>query len=516
MKINRDQKLIGKVRTREAPSPTGYPHVGTAFQALFNWVFAHRYEGKFMVRIEDTDQKRYVEGSEVVIFEALEWLGLSPDESPVKGGPYGPYRQSERLSLYQKYAKQLVESGHAYYCFCSEERLRKMREEQQKRGIPPKYDRLCRRLSPDEAQKKLASGKKAVIRMKIPDNREIVVHDVLRGEVKFDSNVIDDQVVLKSDGYPTYHLGVVVDDHLMKITHMKRGEEWLSSAPKHVLLYEYFGWQPPVMIHTPILRNPDRSKLSKRKGNTSLWWYREQGYLKEALLNFLALLVWKKPDDENNEIFSKEEMMEYFEWDQMNITGPIFDVTKLQWLNGVWIRKKSLADLLVDIKEWIEWIVNKDKRDNNADNTIVTGAKKILEWIKKDEKFFKKALALAHERLKLLSEVPDLLSFYYEEKLQYDREDLLQKHENKDVVKILTEIKSRLQKLKPWTQENWETTIRKCADDFDFKHKDLFMILRSAITARKATPPLFEVMEVLGRQESFRRIEAAIKFLQDQ
>ena len=505
MKDNRDSKLIGKVRTRAAPSPTGDTHVGTAFQALLDFVFAHRYEGTFILRIEDTDRKRFVDESEDVIFEALEWLNLNPDESPKVGGEYGPYRQSERLNTYKKYAKQLVAEGKAYYCFCSSERLEKMRQDQQAQKKPPMYDRNCRNLTQEEVDRRLASGEKAVIRMKIPDNKEIIVHDLLRGEVKFDSNIVDDQVILKSDGYPTYHLAVVVDDHLMEITHMKRGEEWLSSAPKHVLLYEYFGWQMPLMIHTPTLRNPDRSKLSKRKGNTSLWYYREQGYIKEALLNFLALLVWKHPIT-NNEIFTKEEMMESFEWEQMNITGPIFDIVKLQWLNGMWIRKKSLEDLLIDIKDWATWVsvVGKEKQEE---------AKKVLSWIEKDPDFFQKALALTHERLKIISEIPELLSFYYVDKLTYDREDLLQKHEAQDIARILGEVKNRLEKLESWTQETWEATIRKCADDFSFKHKDLFMCMRSAITARKATPPLFEVMNVLGKEESFKRVDDAINFL---
>jgi len=503
---NRKKQLIGKIRTRVAPSPTGYPHVGTAYQAYFDLVFARRYNGQFILRIEDTDQKRFVEGSEEVIFQALEWLDLSPDESPVKDGDYGPYRQSERLEIYQKYAKQLVDEGKAYYCFCQPERLAEMRKEQQKKGVPPKYDRHCCELTDEEVQTRLDKGEKAVVRMKIPANREIVVNDLLRGEVKFDSSVVDDQVILKSDGFPTYHLAVVVDDHLMKISHIVRGEEWLPSAPKHVLLYEFLGWEMPYMVHMPVLRNPDRSKLSKRKGNTSLWWYREQGYLKEALLNFLALLIWKPSEEQ--EIFSKEEMIEKFEWEQIKVTGPIFDVTKLQWLNGVYMRKKSLDELVAEVKDWAEFV-----QENGSDENNVAGTKNLLAWMDKDLDYFKKALALAQERLKLLSELPELLSFYYEEKLKFDKKDLLQKHEPEEISKILTEIKGRLAAIKDWNAKTWEATIRKCADDFEFKHKDLFMSLRSAVTARKFTPPLYEVMEVLGKEKSFARIEQAVEFL---
>lgn len=505
---NRNPQFIHKVRTRVAPSPTGDPHVGTAFQALFDYVFAHRYEGKFILRIEDTDQKRYVDESEDVIFEALEWLGLNPDESPKEGGDYGPYRQSERLSLYQKYAKQLIDEDKAYYCFCSAERLQKMREAQQAQKKPPMYDRTCRNLSKEEVSQRLSSGEKAVIRMKIPEHKEIIVPDVLRGQIKFDSDILDDQVILKSDGYPTYHLAVVVDDHLMKITHMKRGEEWLTSAPKHVLLYRYFGWELPVMIHTPTLRNPDRSKLSKRKGNTSLWYYREQGYLKEAILNFLALLVWKHPV-ENNEVFTKEEMMESFEWEQMNITGPIFDTQKLHWLNGLWIRKKSLEELFLEIKNWATWVSEKGKEKKED-------AKEILRWIEKDPDFFQKALALAHERLKIFSELHDLLTFYYNSHLNYDLSDLLQKHSATEITAIILDVKNRLENLTDFTFENWDREIRACADSHGFKHKDLFMSLRSALTAEKATPPLYDLMQVLGKKESFHRLENALNFIRSQ
>ncbi len=506
MKDTRNPSLIAKVRTRVAPSPTGDPHVGTAFQALLNQVFAHRYEGQFLLRIEDTDQKRFVASSEEVIFDALEWLELTPDESVMKEGAVGPYRQSERLEIYQKYAQQLVDEGKAYYCFCSSERLTQMREEQQKQKVPPKYDRACRNLSKEEVAKRLAAGEKAVIRLKVPDNQEIVVHDVLRGEVKFDSNIIDDQVLMKSDGFPTYHLAVVVDDHLMGITHMMRGEEWLPSAPKHVLLYQYFGWSEPIMIHTPVLRNPDRSKLSKRKGNTSLWWYRGQGFLKEALLNFLALLVWKPSDQ--REIFTKEEMMANFEWEQLQVTGPIFDTTKLLWLNGMYMRQLSLDELLARLEVWMAWVTK-----HATDEKLLADVKALQSYLAQNASLFKQALALAQERLKVFAELKDLIDFYFETKLTYDQKDLLQKHQAEEVVSALRLVKQRLNDLSAYTAENWEKTIRATADELGFSHKDLFMCLRSAVTARKFTPPLFEVMQVLGKEESNQRIEQAIAFL---
>jgi glutamyl-tRNA synthetase len=506
MKDSRKQSLMGKVRTRVAPSPTGLPHVGTALQALLNWVYARRYDGKFALRIEDTDRKRFVEGSEEAILDGLDWIELTPDESVKNGGDYGPYRQSERLEIYQQYARQLVDEGKAYHCFCSSERLAQMRKEQQKKGIPPKYDRHCCALAQKEIDKRLAAGEKYVIRLKVPDNQEIVVQDSIRGQVKFDSKSVDDQVLVKSDGFPTYHLAVVVDDHLMGITHMLRGEEWLPSAPKQVIIYQYLGWEMPVMIHLPTLRNPDKSKLSKRKGHTSMWWYREQGYLPEALLNFLALLVWLPKNQQ--EFFSKEEMMEEFEWEQIKVTGPIFDAKKLSWMNGNYIRKKKIDDLFEDVQRWVEWVAQ-----NGTDETVVEGAKQLLGWMGQDLELFKKALNLAQDRLKILSELPELLEFYFEEDLKYDDDDLLQKHSPEEIKKVLLEIKNRLGKLENWTAENWEETVRKCADDFELKHKVLFMSMRSAVTAKKFTPPLYEVMEVLGHKKSLERIERAVEFL---
>lgn len=509
MKDTRDKALMGKVRTRVAPSPTGFPHVGTALQALFDWVYARRYQGQFILRLEDTDQKRYVAGSEKVIFEALDWLDLTPDESSQVGGEYGPYRQSERLEIYQRYAQQLVEQKKAYHCFCSTERLAAMRQKQQKAGQPPKYDGHCLALGEEQVKERLEKGEKSVIRLKVPAGQRIVVQDAIRGEVVFDSGAVDDQVLLKSDGFPTYHLAVVVDDHLMKITHMKRGEEWLSSAPKHVLLYQFLGWKPPVMIHMPTLRNPDRSKLSKRKGNTSLWWYREQGFLKEALLNFLALIIWKNPL--HKEIFSKEDLIEVFEWDQINIAGPIFDVTKLTWLNGIYIRQLSTDELLTQVKAWASWVSTNGREEDH-----IRGAKDLLGWIDDQLSLFTKALELAQERLKTISQLPQLLAFYFTNSLDYNEKDLSQKQTNQLMAEVLLVVKNRLEQMKQWDHQIWETTIRQIADDFELKHSILFMSLRSAVTARNATPPLFAVMQALGTETALSRIQDAIDYLINQ
>lgn len=506
MAKQKKQSLIGCVRTRIAPSPTGYPHVGTAFQALFDYVYARRYNGRFILRIEDTDQKRQVEGAEQTLRRAFEWLDLIPDEGPWSGGSSGPYRQSERLAIYQKHADQLIEKNRAYYCFCSSERLENLRQEQRKQGIPPKYDRHCLELSNQEVEERIKSGEPAVIRMKVPDDQEIIVQDVLRGPVKFDSNIIDDQVLLKSDGFPTYHLAVVVDDHLMKVTHVVRGEEWLPSAPKHILLYQYFAWDKPDFIHTPTLRNSDRSKLSKRKGNVSLWWYREQGYLPAALLNFLGLLVWKPA--ENQEKFSLEEMIAKFEWREMNVTGPIFDVKKLEWLNGKYLRDLDLKQLNQAVIDWASWV-----QAQGGQKEAVSKTKQILSWSKNSPQLFESALSLSRDRARTMLDLFELMEFYFVDDLDYEEEDLLQGHSKAAMIKLLRLVKEKLMDLEPYNDRTWEETIRAAADQAGFSHKDVFMALRSAVTAEKFTPPLYEVMQALGKAESLSRVDLAIQFL---
>ncbi len=506
MAKEKKQSLLGKVRTRIAPSPTGDPHVGTAFQALLNWVYAKRYKGQFLMRLEDTDQKRLQEGVEESLYEAFSWLGIEPDEGPIKAGQVGPYRQSERLEIYQKYAQQLVEKGFAYYCFCSPERLAQVREGQRQAGLPPKYDRFCRELPVDLALSRIKAGEKAVIRMKIPDHEKIEVQDVLRGKVTFNSDTIDDQVLIKSDGFPTYHLAVVVDDHLMKITHIVRGEEWLPSSPKLILLYRYFNWQVPELIHTPTLRNPDRSKLSKRKGNTSLWWYREQGYLPRAILNFLGLMVWKP--SETQEIFSLEEMIDKFEWREMNLAGPIFDVKKLDWLNGKYLRQLSTEELTSQFSSWLAWVQKK-----GVDQENLVKIKQLSNWQAQNHKKFEQALFLSVERARKFIELFELMRFYFTDELTYERDELLQDRQPALISKALSLITQRLAELKEYNQENWEKSIRKIADETGLTHKELFMSLRTAITAEKFTPPLYEVMEVLGKEVSFNRIRQAVSCL---
>lgn len=467
-----------KVRTRIAPSPTGIAHLGTAYTALRNWALAKQQGGKFVIRIEDTDQSRYVEGAVEVVFEALHWLGLDNDEGPNIGGPYAPYTQSERLSIYQEHAGKLVKSNHAYYCFCSKARLDEIRDKQQKSGQLPRYDRHCLNLSHDEIDQKIQSGESHVIRLKVPDTGVTVCNDVIRGKVEFDNAGIDDQVLLKSDGFPTYHLAVVVDDHLMGITHIIRGEEWLSSAPKHILLYQAFGWDLPIFAHLPIIRNKDKSKMSKRKNDVSILSYREKGYLPEALNNFLALMGWSHPD--KLETFTLDEYIKAFTLDRITKTAPVFDLDKLNWLNGFYIRKLTDEALLSKLSSFIPPDCSQEL------------AKKILPLVK--------------ERLVTLNDFEELTSFFYRE-IEYDRSLLTKKGGSEELIKDqLSATKQEIEKLSNWSHQDIESVIRGLAEKKSWKPSQYFMMLRIAVTGRKATPPLFETIEIIGKETVIARL----------
>ncbi len=478
---------MSMVRVRIAPSPTGYPHVGTAWQTLFNWAFSRRFGGKFIIRIEDTDRKRLIVDAEDKLFEAIDWLGLVEDESPRKGGPYAPYRQSERLDLYKKYAQELVDKGKAYFCFCSEERLEKLRKEQLKNKKLPKYDRCCLKLTKQEISEKIKNGEPHVIRLKIPENQKVVVNDLIRGKVVFDSNLIDDQVILKSDGFPTYHLAVVVDDYLMKISHIVRGEEWLSSAPKHVLIYQSFGWPIPEMIHTSILRNPDKSKLSKRQGHTSIIWYKENGFLKEALLNFLALLGWSHPKEK--EIFSLEEFIKLVNLKDLSPIGPVFDLQKLEWLNGHYIRQKNNEEFLKLIKEYTKYPIDKIN--------------------------YQIILPLLQERVKKLSEVDNWLKFLFE-KVNYDKNLLFKKQADSNLLKKqFTLMLDKLSGVNDWKTETIGEILKNIVVQNNWKPAQFFMVLRVVISGSQVSLPLFESMEVIGKDECLKRIKTGFKFLNE-
>lgn len=475
------------VRTRIAPSPTGDPHVGTAYVALFNYAWARKHGGQFILRIEDTDRERSSRASEEMIFQSLRWLGLSWDEGPDVGGPHAPYRQSERLAIYREHVEELLERGAAYPCFCTKERLDALREQQRRAKAPVMgYDRHCRRLPKGEAQARRRS-EPHVVRLAMPTEGVTRVRDYLRGELEFDNTLVDDQVLLKSDGYPTYHLANVVDDHLMGVTHVIRAEEWISSLPKHAQLYRAFGWEEPVFCHLPLLRNADRSKISKRKNPTSLNFYRRAGFLPEALLNYLALMGWTMPD--GREEFTLDEFVNAFTLDRIVLGGPVFDLTKLTWLNGKYIRALSAEELL----------------------------ERLRGELLSDE-YLLRVMPLVRERIDKLEDFIAYSAFFFVGEVAYDqqaRSKLVPKgREGGEVAALLADLlEERIDPLLEWRKERLEASLREFALQRGWKAADLFMTVRVAVTGRTATPPLFETMEVLGKEVCRRRLRNAAELL---
>jgi glutamyl-tRNA synthetase len=475
------------VRTRIAPSPTGDPHVGTAYVALFNFAFARQHGGQFILRIEDTDQARSDAASETMIFDALRWLGLEWDEGPDAGGPHGPYRQSERAEIYREHAERLVQSGDAYPCFCTKERLDVLRAEQREQKLAFGYDGHCRSIPPAEAQRRRQAGEPHVIRLAMPRDGESVVRDLLRGVIRFPNIQIDDQVLLKSDGFPTYHLANVVDDHLMEISHVIRAEEWISSLPKHVRLYEAFGWSEPVFCHLPLLRNADHSKISKRKNPVSLNYYRRAGFLPETMLNYLALMGWTMPDE--REEFSRDEFIDGLRLEGVTLGGPVFDLAKLTWLNGRYLRRLEPPELLARLRS------------------------EILS-----DTYLLEVLPLVRERIDTLDDFLAYSQFFFTGDLAYDdaaRAKLVAKgHTAPQTAKALRALlEEHLDGLMEWNAERLEEVVRSFCEAGGWAPKELFMPLRVAVTGRPATPPLFETMAVLGKETCRRRLRGAVTVL---
>jgi glutamyl-tRNA synthetase len=483
-----------KVRVRYAPSPTGEPHPGNIRTALFNWLFARRHKGVFIVRIEDTDRDRYIEGAVPAILEALQWLGLDWDEGPEVGGPFAPYIQSQRLPLYQEATRRLLERGCAYYCYCSPERLEEMRREQMRRGLPPGYDRRCRDLPPEERRREEAKGIVPVVRFKVPLSGETTFYDLIRGEVSFQNRLLDDFVILKSDGYPTYHLANVVDDHFMEVTHVLRAEEWLPSTPRHILLYEALGYEPPLFGHLPMILGPDRSKLSKRHGATSILEYKRLGYLPEALVNFLALLGWSL--DDRTEIIPRDVLMESFSLERIGKAGAIFNREKLLWMNGVYIRQLDQGELARRLLPFLE-------RDLPPD---------VPRPI--DETYLQRIVPLIQERLKTLADVTELAGFFFREP-DYDGGLLVQRGMEKGkALQALRHALEGLEGLGSFDAASLEALLRPMAGVLGLTTGQLFGTLRVATTGRTAAPPLFQTMEVLGRERCLKRIQDAIARLE--
>ena len=468
------------VRTRIAPSPTGDPHVGTAYIALFNMCFARQHQGKFILRIEDTDQARSTDESEQDILKSLRWLGLEWDEGPDVGGPFGPYRQSERKNDYRAYAEQLIAQGDAFYCFRTSEELDEIREQRKAAGLTPGINGDLE-LPEAEVKARLARGDSYVIRMKIPLEGTCVVEDLLRGTIEIEWPQVDCQILLKSDGMPTYHLANVVDDHLMQITHVIRGEEWINSAPKHLLLYKYFGWDMPVLCHMPLLRNPDKSKLSKRKNPTSINYYERAGYLPEAVLNYLGRMGWSMPDE--REKFSLDDMIEHFNLNRVSLGGPIFDVEKLKWLNGLWIRE-SLND-----EDFIE------RAKNWAFNQAHISP--MIEHIK--------------SRVETFSDIAPLAGFMFSGLLGLSAENFAHKKlEETDVKRVLQFSLWLLEAQRHWTKDNIFDDIKTLSKVMDIKMGDFMQPIFIAIAGTPNSWSVVDSMAILGPDMSRARLRDAL------
>lgn len=480
---------MNEIRTRFAPSPTGYLHVGGLRTALYNFLFARKNNGKFILRIEDTDRSRYVEGAVENLINTLKWCELFYDEGPDVGGPYGPYIQSQRLEIYKKQAEELVKKGHAYYCFCTPERLAQIREEQLRLKVPQvKYDKHCLKLSQSEINEKLEKNIPHVIRLNVPENQVVRFYDIIREEVEFETKNIDDQVLLKSDGYPTYHLANVVDDHLMKVSHVIRGEEWLPSTPKHILLYDFFGWEKPQFAHLPLLLNPDRSKLSKRQGDVAVEEYRAKGYLKEALINFVALLGWNAGDD--REFYYLNELIEKFSLERVNKSGAVFDLNKLLWLNGEHIRKKSVDDLLPMLKEELQ--KSKYASQNFSDE------------------YLKLVIASMHERIDFVHEIITKSYYFFEKPTSYE-EKAIQKNWKAETPEQLKVLINEFDKIDNPTKEKYEEVLSKIAEQLNVGKGKLIHPLRLALTGTSAGPGIFDIIYILGKDEVKERVTKAIE-----
>lgn len=481
--------MADQVRVRFAPSPTGYLHIGGLRTALFNYLFARRHGGKFILRIEDTDRTRFVPEALDDIKTGLRWLGLEWDEGPEKGGDFGPYVQSERSKIYTEHIQILLERGKAYRCFCSEQDLEQMRSEQQESGKQIMYDRRCRSLTPQESQKRASAGEPFVVRFAIPENGSTVIADRLRGNVSFDNNQLDDFILIKTDGMPTYHFANVVDDHLMKITHVLRGEEWISSTPKHRMLYDAFGWELPDFVHLPVILSPGGGKLSKRDGATRVYEFAAKGYLPEAMVNFLALLGWSL--DGSTHMFSLAELEQKFDIDKVGLASPVFDLERLNDLNGKYIRQNSIDDLIPMFE-------------------------KGLQGYSFTTSYLKEVIPLLRERISLLSEIPEQSGFFFGDTIDYGDNSILlpKKTSPEQVVEILKTAGDLLKNVEPFTEQNIEKRLRQMVGDMPYKPGQIFMSLRGCLTGTKKSPELFPTISVLGKERCLLRIENAINLLE--
>ena len=480
---------MDEIRVRFAPSPTGYLHVGGARTALFNWLFARNQRGRFILRIEDTDMERSTEESYRAIVEDMRWLGLDWDEGPGVGGDYGPYFQSERRSIYSEWCDRLLREGKAYHCFCSQEDLKRMREELKRQGKDIKYDRRCRDLPPEEVQRRIDTGDPFVIRFKAPLSGQTVVEDIVKGNITFENSTIDDFVLIKSDKYPTYNFACVIDDMLMKITHVIRGDDHLSNTPKQILIYRAIGVEPPAFAHVPMIMGPDRTRLSKRHGATSIGQFRDDGYLPEALVNYLALLGWSY--DDSTTIFDREDLIAKFSLEKVSSTPAVFDYAKLQWLNGEYMKRRSASD----------------KVELVLPHLIKAGL--VGEQPGPEEReYLEQVIAVVGDRLKVGNQIGDLADFFFKDPITYEGDvlEILKRHY---VPAVFSLLEDRLEKLETFEAPSIESVMRGLVSEMGLKTGDLFQPVRVALTGKKHSPDLLKIMQVLGKDRVLKRLRTA-------
>ncbi|MBN2898661.1 MAG: glutamate--tRNA ligase [Clostridia bacterium] len=482
------------VRVRFAPSPTGYVHIGGLRTALYNYLFAKKNGGTYLLRVEDTDQTRYVEGAVEGMIEVMEWAGVPHSEGPVlrdgkivELGDCGPYIQSQRTEIYREHVEQLLASGHAYYCFCSKERLDNLREAQKEEGKTPRYDGHCRDISYEEAKKRVAAGEPHVVRLKMPENRDIVFTDMIRGTVTVNTAEIDDQVLIKTDGFPTYHLAVIVDDHYMGITHVVRGEEWLISTPKHVYTYEAFGWDAPTFVHLPVILNKDKKKLSKRQGDVAVEDFKKKGYLAEALINYVALVGWS-PED-NQEIFSMDELIEKFSFERVSKSGGVFDLDKLNWVNNHYIKEAALDRIVEGCKPY-----------------MIEAGLMTAEELEVKSDWFAQIVDLMRERFNRLMDVTDHMALFMEEDVTLENDEAREMVEMEHVPEMLTVFASKIEAMDEVTPDALKDALKEVQKETGNKGKNLFMPTRVAITGQLHGPDLNKMMSILGKETVLKRL----------
>jgi len=486
---------MGKIRVRFAPSPTGNLHIGGARTALFNWLFARHNGGKLVLRIDDTDTERSTEASRQQILSALKWLGIDWDEGPEVGGPYAPYYQSQRFDLYKKYTGQLLAEGKAYRCYCTPEELDLRRKKAMAAGKAPRYDGRCRSLNSDERSRFEAEGRKPVVRLQIPDSGETVVHDYFRGDVSFANEFLDDFIIIKSNGVPTYNFATVADDLEMKITHILRAEEHLSNTPRQVLVYQALDNPPPVFAHVPMILAPDRSKLSKRHGATSVEEFRDQGYLPEALVNYLALLGWSPGNDE--EILSLEEMVRQFSLEHVGKNAAIYDLKKLTWLNGHYLNEAGLEQVTEQVIP------------------ILRGRKLIPEEFSHDFYLYvKNVVDTVRTRVKTINEVADASTYFFDDEYTYDEKGVKKYFSKPGVAEVLRKARQVLEQLEPFNLETTEDAYRQLTEELEIKTGDLFHPTRLALSGRTMTPGLFDIIVTMGKEKTLQRLDRAIAYIE--